>query len=377
MIDTIVLTLSESQFRILDYDKFNPSARGLFEPPFYKLGKNGVIRCIQNPTTEDRRRGRYRPRLTLTKRVMGGRPSVSLRIECSIPKLLYGNNFAENTPEDWLKISTGDSSLFDNQLAETMGLFFAHSPGNSVLSAIHYSKNIILPKHITSSMVISELGKLNLTKRLDLNKTDYRNEGHAVRFHANSYEVVFYDKIKDLQQARISEKRAIENDNWIQLGMLKDGDLTKGLEVLRMEARLNTRRKIKTLCQSLGLTVPETLRDAFRKDIAQTVLLHFWGLIERELNVVLIARQRPEELFRILTTSGGMKPTKALQVLGGLSLIQSVGIRGLRFLMEKSSDRTWHRLKKDLEHCPISDSSKGEMMRQIRESLIEFSPLKL
>ncbi|MBI4239115.1 MAG: hypothetical protein HY696_11980 [Deltaproteobacteria bacterium] len=376
MIDTIVLTLPEGHFRILDYDKFTPSARGLFEPPFYRLGKGGVIRCIQNSTKEDRLRGRYRPRFTVTKRVISGRPSVSLRIECSIPKLLYGNNFTEITPEDQLQIRTGDSSLFDNGLAESMGLFFAHSPGNSVLSAIHYSKNIILPKHITASMVISELGKLNLTKRLDLNKTDYRNEGHAVRFHANSYEVVFYDKIKDLEQARVSEKRAIENDNWVQVGMLKDGGLPIGLEVLRMEVRLNTRRKIKSLCEKLGLPPPQTLHDALRRHIAQTILLHFWDLIERELNVVSLSQHKPENLFQVLT-SGGMKPAKALQVLGGLSLIQSVGIRGLRSLLGKTSNRTWQRLEKNIEKCPISGSTKVEMMRQIRESLIEFSPVKL
>ena len=70
MIDTIVLTLPEGEFQVRDYDKFTPSARGLFEPPFYKLGKSGIIRCIQNPTAEDKRCGRYRPRLTLTKRMM-------------------------------------------------------------------------------------------------------------------------------------------------------------------------------------------------------------------------------------------------------------------------------------------------------------------
>ncbi|MBI4236965.1 MAG: hypothetical protein HY696_00930 [Deltaproteobacteria bacterium] len=375
MIDTIVLTLPEGHFRILDYDKFTPSARGLFEPPFYKLGKGGVIRCIQNSTKEDRLRGRYRPRLTLTKRVMNGRLSVSLRIECSIPKLLYGNNFTEIAHKDQLQIRTSDSSLFDNGLAETMGLFFAHSPENSVLSAVHYSKNIILPKHITASMVISELGKLNLTKRLDLNKTDYRNEGHAVRFHANSYEIVFYDKIKDLEQAHISERRAVENDSWIQSGMLKDSGLPKGLEVLRMEVRLNTRRKIKSLCEKLGLPPPQTLRDALRPDIAQTILLHFWGLIERELNVVSLSQHKPEDLFQVMT-SGGMKSAKTLQVLGGLSLIQSVGIRGLRSLLGKTSNRTWQRLKKALENYPISDSPKAQVMRQIRESLIEFLPIK-
>lgn len=375
MIDTIALTLPEGQFRILDYDKFTPSARGLFEPPFYKLGKNSVIRCIQNPTIEDKRRGRYRPRLTLTKRMMDGRPSVSLRLECSLPKLLYGNNFAEITREDQLQIQTGDSFLFDNQLAETMGLFFAHSPRNSVLSSVHYSKNIILPRHITSSMVISELGKLNLTRRLDLNKTDYRNEGHAVRFHANNYEVVFYDKIKDLQQAYISERRAIEDDNWVQIGMSKDGTLPKGMEVLRMEVRLNTRRKIKSLCASLGIPPPQTLREALNKETARTILLHFWGLIARELNVVSLSQCKPEDLFQTLVDSG-MKPAKVLQVLGGLSLVQSVGIRGLRALIGKASDRTWQRLKMNVENCPISDTPRALAMHQIRESLIEFSPIK-
>ena len=40
MIDTIVLTLSEDQFRILDYDKFNPSARKHFGTPFAKTSLN-------------------------------------------------------------------------------------------------------------------------------------------------------------------------------------------------------------------------------------------------------------------------------------------------------------------------------------------------
>ena len=117
--------------------------------------------------------------------------------------------------------------------------------------------------------------------------------------------------------------------------------------------------------------------DPIYQDIAQAVLLHFWDMIERELSVVTLAQHRPEELFRLLTASSGMKPAKALQVLGGLSLIQSIGIRGLRSLMGKSSNRTWQRLKNELDHCPIPSSPKAQMMRQMRESLIEFSPTKL
>lgn len=218
MIDTVVLTLNQDQFKILDYDKFTPSARGLCEPPFYKLAKNGIIRCLNNPTKEEKRLERYRPKLTLTKRMIGGGINISLRVEFSVPKLFYGNNFSETTPHNVHDFN----SLFDSKLLETMGVDFAQSLEKTSVTGIHFCKNIILPKHITCSMIISELAKLNLTKRLDLNKTDYRNAGHAVKFHANSYEVVFYDKIKDLEQARISEKRTIESDSRVQIHLLND-----------------------------------------------------------------------------------------------------------------------------------------------------------
>ena len=58
--------------------------------------------------------------------------------------------------------------------------------------------------------------RIDLTKRLDLSRTDYRNEGHAIRYHANSFEVIFYDKLKDLAQARKSEKRGLEQDYGVQ-----------------------------------------------------------------------------------------------------------------------------------------------------------------
>jgi hypothetical protein len=36
-------------------------------------------------------------------------------------------------------------------------------------------------------MVMSELDLIDLTTRLDLSRTDYRNKGHAIRYHANSF----------------------------------------------------------------------------------------------------------------------------------------------------------------------------------------------
>lgn len=88
---------------------------------------------------------------------------------------------------------------------------------------------------------------------LDVNQTDYRNEGHSYKWHCNSYEVVFYDKIKDLEKAKQSEKRSIEKDNAIQLHLFPELRKSNKLEILRMEVRLNKRQKMKHLFAKLGM----------------------------------------------------------------------------------------------------------------------------
>ena len=71
MIDTIVITFEKDQFEILEPDLFSPSAR-MMEVHSNRIGRNGCIRCFQNPTKEDLARRIYRPRFTLTKRLTRG-----------------------------------------------------------------------------------------------------------------------------------------------------------------------------------------------------------------------------------------------------------------------------------------------------------------
>ena len=75
-------------------------------------------------------------------------------------------------------------------------------------------------------MVMHELSKIDpahqagpLTHRLP--------ERRTIRYHANSYKVTFYDKVKDLEKARYSEKRAMERDSSVQLDILEKLKLGK------------------------------------------------------------------------------------------------------------------------------------------------------
>jgi hypothetical protein len=122
---------------------------------------------------------------------------------------------------------------------------------------VHYSKNIPLIDDSTPYHFINKIKEANVQLSLDINQTNYRNSRHSYKWHSNySYEVIFYDKFRDLEKAMQSEKRAIEKDNYVQLELFKDlqkKQMQKKLEILRMEVRLNKRQKIKTLFTKLGI----------------------------------------------------------------------------------------------------------------------------
>jgi hypothetical protein len=104
MLDTIALTLDRHQFEVREPNRFSPSAQGLLVPPYYRLGARGNFLCVQNPTKADFAAGRYAPRLTLAKRKQRTGFTLTLRVEFSAPKLVFGNNFDELTSRDFERV---------------------------------------------------------------------------------------------------------------------------------------------------------------------------------------------------------------------------------------------------------------------------------
>lgn len=360
----------------MEPEAFSPSARGLIQPPYAHLSSRGYAHCVQNPTKSELKQKIYKPRLTLTKRKGHAGFILTLRIEFSAPKLLLGNNFSELDHADFERLL----DALHLKLAG-MGIRVAKEAlRKTPVSAIHYSKNIPLLDFSTCSMVMQELGKINLTQRLDLAKTDYRNEGHAIRCHANSYELVFYDKMKDLQQAGISEKRAIEWDNGIQRDLFSQGHYPRQLEVLRMEVRLGNRTKIKSLLRALGLKQETDFESLFDAGISKRILLHFWQPVADDMPMLALSQFKPEDMLvaMVAESSGAIKPGKLLQKLGWLALAQSAGMRSAKGLLQKHSNpRTWQRLKRELESLGLTSRMGYTATKQVGRCLEAFEPLKI
>jgi hypothetical protein len=317
--------------------------------------------------------GNYKPRLTIYRRGM----TVECKIEFSASKLLFGNNFQELVDEDYGRCVEGLTEKL-----KVMGIACTEqSISNARVSAVHFCKNILLDQGVSCSMVLDELSQCDLYSRLDVNQTDYRNEGHVLKWHANSYELVFYDKVKDLRQAQVSEKRAVERDNYMQLSILDRIEQVERKAVLRMEIRFNTISKIKTIIRGLGIGAGAiTFRTVFSKALAQKVLLAYWDILLPQLNIVQVNSKDLSEAFVLLKSwNTGIKVEKLLKLFSGLVLISDGGIRSLREKLGYKGRQSskWYRYMSDLKSLKLPQSGCYRAAFVIGKLLKEFQPLKL
>ncbi len=193
MIDTIVLTLNSETYHITNPEKFSPSAQWIMHPGAWAFG----IQSKQNPTKKKRARGIYKPKLTLSPRMGADRnQDVLLRVELSLPKLFFGNNIQELQYKHFRPCT--------QKLIETlnqMGVDITHDAlVNAPVSAVHYSKKIPLTDGRTPHYFINKIKQANVKLSLDTNQIQYRNDGHSYRWHCKSYELIFYDKMRDFQK---------------------------------------------------------------------------------------------------------------------------------------------------------------------------------
>jgi len=355
MIDTIVLILKQGMFTIMEPDRFEPSASWLKDDSI-SLGGRGYTPSKQNPTPAELKRGIYKPRLTLTKRMNGYRNyEITLKIEFSLPKLIYGNNFDELEDKDFEPIIEKLRLILKD-----MGVMvFTVKLEEALVSAVHYSKNIPLTDGSTPYQYIKKIAEANIKLSLDVNQTDFRNDGHSLKWHANSFEVTFYDKLKDLKAAKKSEKRAIERDNAIQLNLFDTLQERKPFEVLRMEVRLGTRQKIRQIIKSIGLDIEPTFKSLFSSQISQRVLLCYLHEMESRRPILLDYQNgKPKELLAdLIINNPTLGPKRTLQ------------------LFNKYTDRSWYRLVADANRIKLPVAK--DIFGTIRTHLTEFKPLKL
>ncbi len=343
-------------------------------PKYSLLERSGVKpgeKVEQNATPQDLRDGNYKPRLTIYARPAAGTMSRVLKIEFSAPKLLFGNNFEEMADSDFDELI----NRLQAKLKEMGVWVYAKVLEATIPTGIHYSKNFVLASGTSTSMIISELAKANVSKRLDSNKVKFRNEGHYLSWHTNSFEVVFYDKVKDLDQSKKSEKRAIEKDNSLQLPLF-EVFREKRFEVLRFEVRLN-RRKLKLIAEKAGLKTGFTFRELFSSDVSLAVLRHFWQEYTQGLELAIPETIKNDlDTFRELTRMNThLKGNRLMQCYLAMKLIGANGHRAFRQAYESTKGTNWTRLNKDIKSLKLPPAIYRPY-KEISAGLEQYKPVK-
>lgn len=368
MLDTVILKIPRGAYKLKSH-MFTPNADIL------KGVGNYLVKCVSNPTAKDKREGIYRPRLTLIKRMTKKRDEIPLKVEFSVPKMLYGNNVEEVEEKDFDAVV----GALHKSMKEMGALVSIEEIKKATVSAFHPSKNIELTGGYTSGFVITELNKVNASKKMDLNKDSFRNNGHSLQFYTNSHSLVVYDKVQDIRKP---DKRAMDKDQNSIQGSLFDVliDKKNKREILRIEVRLAKKVKLNAVLKSLGFKESPTFQEVFNKDLCEKIVLNYWQELVNSKDLFLfdVENNPKKTLEKIFKNNPKIKPKQALYLVG-LWALSKEGIRGTRAIVERRADkRTWYRLASDL---PLLDSISGKTyhgwVKQINDGLSDFTAFRL
>jgi len=365
MIDTVVITLTKDKFHISSPQKFRPNAHWIQNQ---KNWFKGII-SKQNALKKELRNGIYKPYLTLSSRLTPGRQfEPMLKIELSLPKLMFGNNFDEPQYKDFKSLITKLQMVLEQMGVIISAETLAHAP----LSAIHYSKNILLTDGSIPYSYIKKIKEANSSLLLDTNQTDYRNDGHCYKWHCNTYEVLFYDKIKDLEKATQSSKRTIEKESELQLEIFSTFKHRNKFEILRMEVRLNKRSKIQQLFKKLNIRSDLTFQKMFKPAISKKILIHYLDEIEKKRPLLLDFRKTSIKSFlgELIFNNPNLGASQAFQMLGLKFALEIATLRELRNLLSRCNKRSWYRVMATFKKIKLPTPTSP--LKVIRDQLVKF-----
>lgn len=371
MIDTVIIKIPRHEVQVVDMGNYGVKWN-------LQSSTNIYDKFVRNPSAYDLAHGAYFPRLTGYKRKgKGSEWESSIRIEFSVPKLLYDNNLDELEEKDFDRVFDVLKDRLDR-----MGLIVTKKQlENAPITTVHYSKNIVLTGGYSAQFVIRELHKINLNKRFDLTRARFANDGQSLYGYTEAHSFVLYDKISDLSRPK---KRAIDRDQSApQLNLFET--LKEKQEILRFEVRLCHKRKINSLFKQLGFAEKPTFKDVLSVEKAKKVLNHYWTTIIEEgaIGLFSFSLTAKEVLDEVLLT-GPPKPKgkQAVYLVGLLQLAkEGNGLRELRSILTKNgmNDRSWYRTAEDYKELSkqLAKLKPREWLEQIRRQVSDYKPYRV
>lgn len=381
MLDTVSLKIKQTEFKVLKPEMFYPELLIFTKAnaPYNWKASQVYKKYIQNATKEDRFADCYKPLLTAYRRMGLVDFEYELHIEFSVPKLLFGENLSELSDTDFPQVVT----VLKEKLL-TMGVLTTESAiRKSVVNKAHFGKNIALPYPMTVRDVLNELKKADLGKRMEVNTREYRNDGESLYFYTSAHNIIFYDKVKDIEKTKnISvDKNKTEKER----ALIKERDMFRE-QVLRMEVRYNGSRAVTSVVSKLLPEKPEyvSFEIIFNRQLCKDALIRNWkDITDRPSNQLAFKMTlSPEDVLNILMARARSSKTsvhslnKVLINFGLHQLINQLGVKTVKnkFLTTWSEKTCITRLDEKVQSSAVmlQDVPPCEVIGLIDKKLNEF-----
>jgi hypothetical protein len=314
----------------------------------------------RNPTPAELATGYYFPFLTAHKEQTLNW-MVAIKIQFSVPKLLFGNNLDEVTSQDTNNVvQTLKARLITMGLQpQAPALLTAH------VASVHYSKNIII-RNYGASAVVYQLNRIALTGRNQKRDVNYSNNGISLNIYNKSHSFTIYDKT-----AEMYSRDSNLNPEAVSLP-----------EVLRLEVRLENHKKINQVFTRLNIHPDPTLKDALDTEISRQVITHYWQQhVHPQLAVVSGATESPLDLFqRILAHHPDVTLSRAMKLTALVLCSRSPGGMGvLRSILRRHQDiRSWQRMYREIKEVNETLAVVEHPWREeIESQLATYEPMRL
>jgi hypothetical protein len=277
----------------------------------------------------------YIPKVDILETLNKDRDDVRyvLRAEFSVPKLIYGNSLREVWEGDLEEAL----SAFKKALANAGIVVDSDTIANARVSAVHFCKNVMLPRDIRMQEILTELARTDISKVVDITKKEFKHGGQSLQIYSGTREWAFYDKVADAMRPKI--KRKYKQGVAQERGIIERHQLQER-EVFRFEYRIKLAASVEKCINDALDRKPKTavlFRNLFAPDLCRLVVLGAWReLVQRPENqLALLAPMEGLGLFdhilaEALKKRGAHSMNHALASYGLVSAIRDHGAKEVR-----------------------------------------------
>jgi hypothetical protein len=330
---------------------------------------------------------RYVPQVTMFETLTKDRQHLRfiLKIQMSLPKLLYRNSLQE--------VIEGKLDRVLECLQASLQHVGIHTDcatlANATVSAAHFAKNIPLPPHIQMRDIARELCRIDINKIIDVREKEVKHGGRWLNLHSGTVGRVFYDKVSDCLRPKnkredkyhIDHERAIVERYHLQ-----------SREVFRYEYRLQRTPTVVRVINAMlkrEAKMPVVFRDLFTPGLWKAIVVDSWQTImdRPENQLALFAEQNPLALlWHILSKVTGENPSarkidSALMSYGLAIAVQHAGgakeVRGIlaHFMSADHPERITEKI--DTAARFASGLSYSNNIAFLGEAIQRFEPVTL